>query len=318
MNKKFDAVCIGTCLLDISTSGLDFDTFLENEPNLAEGITYSCGGDAVNQSVVLSRLGHKVGFLGCVGDDFVGRFICETAAASGVDVSHMSILPGVPTAANNILIGAGDKRVYTISRNKTSRTELGGKDIDLEVVKEAKLVSVGSIFVHPKLDKALEEILGTAKEAGAIVCADVCPSGEECSVEKVGKALPYVDYLFANESEAKYLSGKDSPEEIAAYFETFGVKNVIVKLGEKGSFIKTGSESFYQKPYLVKCVDTTGAGDCFAAGFISGLLKGLPARECAQFATACSSLTIQKVGATAAIENRKQVEEFLDMVQETG
>lgn len=319
MEKTYDVACIGTCLMDISTSGLDFQTFLENEPNLAEGITYGCGGDANNQSIVLSRLGHKVAFLGCTGDDFVGRFICETAEKAGVDMSHISKREDVPTAANNILIGADDKRVYTISKNRTSRTELCGTDIDMDVVRNARAVSIGSIFVHPKLDQDLGKILKEAKRSGAITFADVCPSGEACSLEDLKEAVSCLDYLFVNETEAQYLSGKEDlshPEEIAAYFQSLGVTNVIVKLGAKGSHVQIGSKGFFQPSFKVeKVVDTTGAGDCFASGFISGTLRGLSPQECAVFSTACSALTIQKIGATEAVTSMQLVETFIQKRQ---
>lgn len=311
MDKVIDVLCIGTCLLDISTSGLDFDSFMENEPNLAEGIGYDCGGDANNQSVVLSRLGHRVSLLSRVGDDFIGRFLLDTAAASGVDVSHIRIAPNEPTAANNILIGANDKRIYTISKNRTSRTEFCGDDVDLEIVKTARLVSIGSIFVHPKLDQALYTILKTAKENGAVTCADVCPSGESCSLENHRDAMQYLDYLFVNEEEAKYLSGKKDREAIADYFLGLGIGTVVVKLGAKGSLVKTKTRSVFQAPFSVPCVDTTGAGDCYAAGFLSSLLRNQPLEECARFATACSALTIQKIGATKAIQSMQQIADFL-------
>lgn len=315
MGKKYDVACIGTCLLDISTSGLDFDNLFVNEPNLAEAISYGSGGDANNQSIVLSRLGHKVSFLGRVGNDFTGKFILDRVASAGADVSHVKISDKEPTAENNILIGPNDKRVYIISKNSTSRTELCGDDIDLDVVKQARLVSVGSIFVHPKLDKDLEKILKVAKDNEAIVCADVCPSGEECSLEALGDVVSRLDYLFLNEDEAKYLSNENEADKIADHFLEKGVGTVIVKLGAKGSYIKSKKEAFFQTAFhATNVVDTTGAGDCFASGFISGVLRGLSLRECAKFATACSFLTIQKVGATTAIENLEQVEAVLETV----
>ena len=314
MKKRYDVACIGTCLMDISTPGLDFAAFLENEPNLAEGIFYSTGGDANNQAAVLSRLGHKTCLLGCVGDDFVGKFLLDRARDDGVDVSRVCVLPGVQTAANNILIGANDKRVYTISKNRTSRSELSGEQIDHDAIRAARAVSIGSIFVHPKLDRDLCGLLTLAKENGAVTAADVCPSGEACSLEPLKDAVAKLDFLFANEGEAKYLSGEDTPDAMADYFLGLGVGTVIVKLGARGSLVKNAAERIFQPAIPTKnVVDTTGAGDCFAAGFLSGVLRGGSLAECARFATACSSLTIQKVGATAAIESRAQVENYLRM-----
>ena len=309
--KRYDAVCIGACLMDISTSTLDFDTFLETEPNLVDGIKYTVGGDAFNEATVLSKLGFRSCFLGRVGADFVGKFIIETAEKEGVDASRVKIAPGAPTAANNILIGKNDKRVYIISRNPTSRTELCGDDIDLDAVRNAKLVSIGSIFIHPKLDGALESILREAKSSGSITCADVCPSGVECSLEPLRGAMGQLDYFFANESEARYLSGKTTPDDMADYFLGLGAGTVIIKLGVKGSYIKNSAGGFKAQAYPVEAVDTTGAGDCYAGGFMSGLIRGLPLTECAKIASATSALTVGCVGATAGIKGMEQVSEFL-------
>jgi len=309
--KRYDAVCIGTCLMDISVSGLDFDTFLTNEPNLASGIGYTVGGDAINEATVLSKLGFSTCLLSRVGGDFVGRFLLESATQVGIDVSHVITDRNVPTAANNILIGENDKRIYIISRNPTTRTELCGEDIPFDVLRSASLVSVGSIFVHPKLDNALAEILRAARNAGAVTCTDVCPSGEECSLEPLAEAMSYVDYFFANEGEARYLSKLTDPDDMADYFLGLGIGNVIIKFGIKGSLVKNTKERFFANAYPTKAVDTTGAGDCYAAGFMSGILRGLPLDQCARIASATGALAVRVVGATAGIVSVEQVDDFL-------
>lgn len=312
MKKLYDVACIGTCLLDISISGLDFENFFKNEPNLADNISYGCGGDACNQSIVLSRLGYNVCFLGCIGNDFVGKFVINTLTDSGVDVSHISTLESVPTAANDILIGKNDQKVYTISKNRTSRTELTTEDIDIDAVKKAKIVSVGSLFVHEKLDRGIDKILKAAKESDSIICADVCPPNAACSFnQNLMSAFPIIDYMFMNQNEAALLTDKDSPESAAEYMQNLGIRNVIVKLGKNGCYVKTHESSFYHDSFVVNATDTTGAGDCFAAGFISALLSKKPVQDCVEFATACSAVTVQNVGATSGIRDRKQIDDFL-------
>ena len=312
MQKKFDAVCVGTCLLDISTTGMQFDTFLHTEPNLAEKITFCPGGDAVNEAIVLHRLGHSVALMSRVGDDFVGRFLLETAAEEGLETGAVRIVSDCPTEVNNILIGENDQRVYTISRNATSRTQFCEEDLDYELVAQARLVAFGSIFVHEKFDgPALEKLFRTAKEHGAITCADVGPTQESCSLEPMKQAMPYLDYFFANDREAALLSGKVDIEAVADYFLSLGIGTVIIKSGAKGSLIKNAQERIEQCPFYVEPVDTTGAGDNYAAGFMSGLLRGLPLAACAKFASATGALAVGCVGATAGVKSAAQVEAFL-------
>lgn len=312
MERRFDAVCIGTCMLDISTDGLDFDTFLENEPNLAHAIGFQPGGDAINEATVLSRLGHKVGFQSRVGDDFIGRYLLERAAADGVDVSGVHMAKGCATAVNNILIGRNDKRVYTIARGGTSRTEFCVQDLDFDAIGRARLVSFGSIFVHEKFDDAaLARVFRAAKAGGAITCADVGLSGLDCSLETMRESMQYLDYIFPNDMEAAFLSKRQEPDEMADYFLNLGVGTVVIKFGGRGSLVKSRTERFFQEAFYAEPVDTTGAGDCYAAGFLSGLLRGKSLRACARLASAAGALAVGRVGATAGIASRAQLEAFL-------
>lgn len=314
--KTIDVVCIGASVLDISSFPIEKEGFFEREPNIVQSISFRPGGDAANQSVVLTRLGHKVTFITKLGTDEGGDILYQQLVNSGVDMHSVVREPGKASAVNNILIGEKDTRVYITNLMPDAPSRFAvfrEEDIDFSVLKQAKVVSIGSFFVHPVPEgKVMMQILKTVKEAGGITCADVKADDRECRIERFREALPYLDYMFANEKEAKNLTGLNRVEEMADYFLHLGIKTMIIKLGGKGCYVKSaGGEGFYETPFYVNPVDTTGAGDNFMAGFISGLVQEQPLFDCIQFAKATSAICVGSIGASSGVKSMEQVRQFI-------
>ena len=130
------------------------------------------------------------------------------------------------------------------------------------------------------------------------------------TVSDIAQTLAQLDYLFANEQEASMVTGQTEPEAMASILLAYGVKNVIIKLGKKGCLIKNREQTYWIPAYQnANCVDTTGAGDSFAAGFLYALSKEYTLEECGLWGNACGSLAVECVGATEGIQDLKQVEE---------
>ena len=154
--------------------------------------------------------------------------------------------------------------------------------------------------------KELEQIFRQAKSQGKIVCADMTKRKKNETVEEMAPALRYVDYLFPNEEEAMLLTGRDTAEEAAESLWETGVKHVVIKCGRKGCYIRSKALSaWFPAVSGVECVDTTGAGDSFAAGFVYGLSEGKSLKECAEFANACGAEAVQSVGAAEWIHEKE-------------
>ena len=123
---------------------------------------------------------------------------------------------------------------------------------------------------------------------------------------------PYLDYFLPSVEQAVPVSGCQEPRDIADFFLKRGVRNVAIKLGSRGSYFKNKDEAFYAGTYAgLHIVETTGAGDAFCSGFLTGVGEGKAPRDCVTLATACSSLVIQAVGATAGMKGREDVEKFI-------
>ena len=158
-------------------------------------------------------------------------------------------------------------------------------DVDFARFSQAKLLSLASIFNSPLLDgKALTEIFTQAKARQMIICADMIKP-----------------------------RWKETLDEIADCFLACGVKTVVIKTGKDGCFIKRGDMTMKVPAVAgITAIDTIGAGDNFASGFIAALLEGKNLRECARFANATAAISVLSVGATTGVKNRKLVEQLLE------
>ena len=121
------------------------------------------------------------------------------------------------------------------------------------------------------------EVLKAAQEAKIITVMDTAWDSTGKWMQKIKPCLPYLDYFMPSLEEAEMISGKSKPEDIADVFLEAGVKTAVIKLGSKGCYIKNKSNEQYNiGAFLgIKTVDTTGAGDSFAAGFITGIFRGM-------------------------------------------
>jgi sugar/nucleoside kinase (ribokinase family) len=306
--ESFDVICIGQAVVDCITRGWDGEAGASAVP-LAESITLNVGGDAFNEAVILSRLGHRTKLVCGLGDDLAGKMILGQAAENAVDISAVTVIQGQDTPVANMQVDRAGRRRSIGSR--AERLELYSPQA--EAVGNARIVSLASLFRAPLADAELVfRIADAAKRSGAILCADLKkPRDGLQGLESMRAALRKIDYIFPNEEEGAFFTGEHEPERMADAFLRYGVGNVIIKLGEKGCLVKNRAESFRIQPLPVSAIDTTGAGDNFAAGFLSALLHGGDLRACALFATAAAGLSIRSVGATSGVQSRRQVEQLL-------
>ena len=309
---RTDVVCVGAGGMDITTSLVDEKRVFRDMVNYVDSITACPGGDALNEALTLGKLGHSVGFLGCIGEDVMGHALRSAAEACGVNMSSVKVSRTLPTQTVISLVAEGDNRTFFFRKENASQ-RLDISCIDWDAVENAKVLSFGSLLFCESFDGGqLLELFRRAKAHGVITCADIALSDEVKDLA-VGleKVFPYIDYIFPNYEEAAALSGREDPEAISDYFLGLGVKNAIIKLGGDGCFAK-GSEGVHRVPiFRVETVNTTGAGDNFLAGFISGLLQGLNMRERLVFGSATAALTVQVEGASDGVKSMEQVCAFL-------
>lgn len=309
MERQLDLICMGMALVDSIIKGFD------PEPVSASGFravssTLSVGGEAVNEAMAAAKLGTRTGILCALGEDDAGDMVMGALARCGVDTGLVIRSKEHQTPVTTMFVNEdGTRKSIT---NQAHRYNFH-PEAHLELFTNAKAIILGSLFRAPFDDPGIIlSVLRAAKEAGVLVVADTkLPNFRVLSLEDLRESLPYVDYITPNEDEAKYFTGKTDPEEMADVLLSYGVKNVVIKLGAKGCYFKNREGAFSLPPMEIKAVDATGAGDNFVAGLTTELLRGRGVREAILFANACGAICTTAVGAGTALKSREQVLEFL-------
>lgn len=293
-----EIVIIGASILDVLAYPADEEVFRTGS-SPAEDIRLSVGGDALNEATVLARLGMKVLLETVIGSGKAGKFILDHCRDCGILLPADCVREDFSTGINVVLVSHDGSRHFLTNPHGSLR-RLTLQDIHMPFPQSTKIVCFASIFVFPEIGpKELEVIFRTAGEQGKIVCADMTKRKKNETVEELAEALSYVDYLIPNDEEAMLITGKNTVEEAAESLRRAGVKTVVVKCGSKGCYVCGREKSFWMPAEKnVKCIDTTGAGDSFVAGFLHALAQGRNVRECAEYGNKCGANAVSVAGAT--------------------
>ncbi len=304
-----DVVLVGAAHMDLQVRPVG-KGLLDTASYPADEMVWSVGGDALNEATIISRLGHRVRLVSCIGDDMIGGMIVDHCNRNGIDTTYLKRDKNKVTGINIGLICEDGERTFINNRSGSIWT-FNPNDVDLNVVTEAKILCFASIFNNPLLDgKFMLRLFQHAKQQGMTICADIVGAKRSETLDDIMESLPYIDYFFPNYEEACKLTGLTNIYEIADRLIGLGVGHLLLKIGKKGCLVKTKDRCFIVPGYPASnCVDTTGAGDNFASGFICGLLERKDLRYCAELANCTASIAVETVGATEGVKNREQVEE---------
>ena len=316
MEKRFDIICAGMALVDSIIKGFDPEP-VSASGYRAESCSLNVGGEAVNESITASKLGMKTGILCALGSDGAGSMVEDELRKNGVDLSLIVRLEGHPTPVTTMFVRDDGGRQSITNRAHTSNFH---PELFTSCFRYTRALILGSLFRAPFDDPdIIYSVLKDAKEAGVPVLADTkLPNFRFLTLEDIKDSLPLIDYITPNEDEARHFTGKDAPEDMADVFLGCGVKNVIIKRGAKGCYLKNVSETISLPAFDIDAADATGAGDNFVAGFVTELLHGAPVKDALLFANACGAICTTAVGANTALKNREQVLRFIDGFSSTG
>lgn len=267
------------------------------------------GGCATNTGIVLKRLGIDVTIVGKVGNDNLGKFIINKLKEEGINTEYIKISEKFTTSGTSVLVHPDGERsfIHSIGAN----ADFGLEDIDYSLIKNFSILHIAGPFLMPKfLKEGLSEILKKAKESQIITCLDTVWDAFGNWFKGIKSSLPYIDYFFTSLEEAKMISGKNEKEDICDFFLLNGVKNVCLKMGEKGSYIANKQERYYFPALKVNVIDTTGAGDGYVAGFIKGIIEKYNFKKCGLLANIVGAKITTAIGTTAGIRDWQDLIKF--------
>jgi sugar/nucleoside kinase (ribokinase family) len=257
----------------------------------------SSGGSAANTCAVAAALGARVGFLGKVAADALGGVFAHDIRAAGVHFPTRPLESGAPTARCLILVTPDGQR--TMNTFLGACVHFAGADMDAAEVGRAKVVYLeGYLFDPPAAQAAFHAASRAAHAAGRQVALTL---SDPFCVERHRQAFrrfvrEEADILFANESEILSLYETDDFEAAAAALRQ-EVSLAALTRSERGSVILAGGDRHEVAAVPTRVVDTTGAGDAYAAGFLAALTRGLPLPECGRWGAVAAAEVISHFGA---------------------
>ena len=304
-----EVLCAGQLNADILVRPVDRLDFI-NDTQRVEVIEIQNGGDSLNVAVGLQKLGHRVGFAGKIGDDLQGDFLEKTIDQAGIDGRGLVRAANLATSTVIVMINPAGERTFFYLGGANDHFSL--EDINRCLFDEAALVHVGGTYLLPLFDgHGAAELFREARSRGKLTSMDVTWDPLGRWRETIEPCFPYLDFFLPSYKEAVKITGKDQPEEMAAALQRWGVRNVVIKLGSEGCYLRPAAAGgFFVPAFNTTVVDTTGAGDSFVAGFLAGLLRGWDLRECAGLGCAVAALNIRSVGATGGMPSFEQAIHF--------
>jgi sugar/nucleoside kinase (ribokinase family) len=267
---------------------------------MAPGLEMS-GGSAGNTMAALASLGGKGVFIGKVAHDQLGKVYRHDIRAAGVVFDTPDLNDGKPTGSCLILVTPDGHR--TMNTFLGACLDLTPDDIDPGIIQQAKIVYMeGYLWDPPAAKEAFLKAAALAHAAGRKVALSLsdpfCVNRHLDSFRDLVKN--HVDILFANESEVVALFGGDF--ESAAEEASRNVEVAVLTRGEQGATVLVGGEAYHVPAEKVeKVVDTTGAGDLFAAGFLYGYTQGRDPATCARLGAICAGEIISHYGARSEV-----------------
>ena len=295
--KTFDFVGVGFCSNDYLAllPEIPIDSKVQMLEHLVQG-----GGPAATSTVAAARLGLSAAFIGMVGDDEPGKWIVRDFEAENVSTHAMKIRKGCNSSIAYCWIEESTGK-RSVAWTRGNLTEVAPEEVDLELVRNAKLLHLDGHNPKAALTAAIE-----AKKHNVTVCLDAGTLRDG-----VRELLPYVDLLIASEAFARQYSGENDLDKAIYKLAETGASVVGITMGELGSMTLDNGKILRCPAFKIRPVDTTGAGDVYHTGFEVRYLETHDLLECMRFGSAVSALKCLKLGGRAGIPTREQVDKFL-------
>jgi sugar/nucleoside kinase (ribokinase family) len=273
--------------------------------------TMASGGSAANTIHGLSMLGVPAGFIGSIGNDATGDFFENDLKEAGVNtILHRRT---APTGTAVALVTPDSER--TFATHLGAAVELDAGDLNQASFKGYDILYIEGYLIYnfPLITEACR----IAKENNIKVALDLASYNVvETNLGNFKKIVEeYVDILFANEEEAKAFTGMDA--ETALYRISDMCETAVVKVGSEGSWMKRGEEVIKIGTITVKSIDTTGAGDLYASGFLYGMANGESLEKCGLYGAILAGKVIEIIGARLDDKKWKEIKKMISGISES-
>jgi sugar/nucleoside kinase (ribokinase family) len=304
MTKDLDCVLCGSCVADILVRPVPLDAPIGGGRLFpVQPIEVATGGIVCNSGIALARLGMKAAALTYVGNDDWGAVVRRRLQAERVDCRRLLTHPAAPTSTTAVLIDPSGERSFAHCVGAPKLIDKAMLLEHLDLFARSRMMLIGYYSLMPNLEGDLPEVLAAIRQTRCGTALDT--AGDGGAMRPLDGILPHVDVYVPSHSEASRQTGHDDPRKIIDAYRTCGAPGLLgVKLGSKGALLSPVAGEYV----AIDCVsapgpvvDTTGAGDCFLAGLLAGLLNGLSIAQAGRLAAATGACCVTGYGATAGL-----------------
>lgn len=303
-NRQYDCVVCGEICVDLPIRPIDQHRPLGGRVMFrVDPIQPGGGGIVANSGAAMGRLGLRAAACAFVGDDAWAEVLTAILEQEGVDTAHLLRHPESPTSATAVLVGEDGEHTFAYHSGASRR--LDGKAVlgCLDLFAKARFALLGYYALMPELERDLPEVLRQIQATGCRTALDA--AGDGGALQPLDQILPYLDLYVPSYAEAKSQTGCSDPRAMIQTFRQYAANALLgVKLGARGALLSPSDGEWIEVQPVEPpgpVIDTTGAGDCFYAGLIAGLARGLSIDDAGQLAAAAGALSVTGVGAIAGL-----------------
>lgn len=304
-----EVLVAGDLFLDLVMTG--FESWPNpGEESFAKEFHKEVGGGAAITACCLSKLGVRTLVSGVVGKSD-GQWMLDELSKRGVDASRIRMVEDEPTAFTVSVSTSNDRALFTYGGANGKFPAILDSIADLAQRTGARHVHLG----HPVNPARAKSLFQAIHDAGCSVSLDVGWHPGWLSDPEVIGALRMVDVFFPNLREASEITKETKPRRALEVLGRMGLRCVALKMGGEGAALLCNEQVMFQEPGRVVAVDTTGAGDCFDAGFLYAWLREMSPRQCLKAGAACGEASVKVMGGVAGAPTRGELETLLCAVQ---
>lgn len=314
MTTDFDCIVAGISCVDLLIGPLDLEQPLSQQGTWAlDTISPTVGGNVSNSSIALARLGSRTAAMSLAGEDEWGEFLLDKLKSEGIDVSRFEQSPELQTSATAVLMNDRREHIFAYKPGASEAVDRHMIDDHLEFISRSKFLLLGYYALLPNLEPDLSDVLQTIQNTGCKTALDCAGGGGELS--PLDTCLPFLDLYIPTNHEAESQTGLKNARDMLKKYRDLGANGILgIKRGERGVLLNPEANQLLEIPAIKPpgpIVNTTGAGDSFYAGLISGLSRGMDIEMAARLGTAAASWCITGMGAT---ENLKDFETTIGLL----
>lgn len=279
--------------------------FGRNCMRLLDTIRATTGGIVTNVGNAMGRLGLDVAAISLVGRDHWASVIIDDLKSNNVDTSHVAARAEAGTSITAVMIDENGEHSFGHYPGVMASVDAHLIRINMDLFAASKIAMIGYYALMPEFDQQLPDLMPEIRAAGCQTAMDA--AGDGGSLQPLDRILPHLDYYVPSLVEARAQTGEDDPEKMIDVYRECGAPGLLgIKLGTEGVLLSSRSGEFLRINAVSppgEFVDSTGAGDCFYAGLLAGLLRGFSIEDSGKIGAAAGACCVTEFAGTQGVRD---------------